>query len=175
LTSEISAYRIVHILKNVSPCRPTPTRCGREPNTTLPNKAHVELGSPPVPLAGDIIPDDIDVVITLTTSKTPVYRDAARPGRLIVGVGAFMPDAAEIAARIVHQSALIVDDPVGVRHEAGDLIQANVDWNAVGTLAAVIEHSSVQLTDQPILFKSVGCAAWDLAAARLARYRLSDS
>jgi 1-piperideine-2-carboxylate/1-pyrroline-2-carboxylate reductase [NAD(P)H] len=137
--------------------------------------AHVELGSPPVPLAGDIIPDDIDVVITLTTSKTPVYRDAARPGRLIVGVGAFTPDAAEIAARIVHQSALIVDDPVGARHEAGDLIQANVDWNAVGTLAAVIEHSSVQLTDQPILFKSVGCAAWDLAAARLARYRLSDS
>jgi 1-piperideine-2-carboxylate/1-pyrroline-2-carboxylate reductase [NAD(P)H] len=42
-------------------------------------------------------------------------------------------------------------------------------------LAAVIEHSSVQLTDQPILFKSVGCAAWDLAAARSARYRLSDS
>jgi 1-piperideine-2-carboxylate/1-pyrroline-2-carboxylate reductase [NAD(P)H] len=137
--------------------------------------AHVGLASPLVPLGGDIIPEDVDVVVTLTTSKTPVYRDAARPGRLIVGVGAFTPDAAEIAAQIVHQSALVVDDPVGARHEAGDLIQANVDWKTVGTLAAVIEHSSVRLADQPIFFKSVGCAAWDLAAARLARNRLSDA
>ncbi|WP_254073802.1 bifunctional Delta(1)-pyrroline-2-carboxylate/Delta(1)-piperideine-2-carboxylate reductase [Burkholderia sp. S171] len=135
--------------------------------------AHAGLGSPLMPLEGDVIPEDIDVVVTLTTSKTPVYRDAARLGRLVVGVGAFTPDAAEIAASIVHQSAIFVDDPLGAKHEAGDLIQANVDWNTVGSLAAVIEGSWVGLPDQPIVFKSVGCAAWDLAAARLARHRLS--
>jgi 1-piperideine-2-carboxylate/1-pyrroline-2-carboxylate reductase [NAD(P)H] len=27
--------------------------------------------------------------------------------------------------------------------------------------------------DRPVVFKTVGCAAWDLAAARLARERLS--
>ena len=135
--------------------------------------AHAGLGSPLTPIEGDMIPEDVDVVVTLTTSKTPVYRDAARPGRLVVGVGAFTPDAAEIAAPIVHQSAIFVDDPAGARHEAGDLIQANVEWDTVGSLAAVIEGSWVGLPDQPLLFKSVGCAAWDLAAARLARQRLS--
>jgi len=137
--------------------------------------AHAGPGSPLIPLEDDMIPEDVDVVVTLTTSKTPVYRDAARPGRLVVGVGAFTPDAAEIAASIVHQSAILVDDPLGARHEAGDLIQANVDWDRVGSLAAVIEGSWVGSPDQPNLFKSVGCAAWDLAAARLARHCLSGA
>lgn len=137
--------------------------------------AHRQLGARLVPLASDLVPDDVDVVVTLTTSKTPVYRDAARPGRLIVGVGAFTPDAAEVAAPIIHQSAIVVDDPAGARHEAGDLIQANVNWATVGALAAVIERSWAGSADQPIFFKSVGCAAWDLAAARLARYRLSNA
>ena len=137
--------------------------------------AHAGLGSQLIPLEDDMIPEGIDVVVTLTTSKTPVYCEAARPGRLVVGVGAFTPDATEIAASIVHQSAILVDDPLGARHEAGDLIQANVDWDRVGSLAAVIEGSWVGSPDQPNLFKSVGCAAWDLAAARLARHCLSGA
>lgn len=43
----------------------------------------------------------IDVVITLTTSKTPVYVEAAVRDRLIVGVGAFTPDAAEVGRQTV--------------------------------------------------------------------------
>ena len=35
----------------------------------------------------------VDVVITLTTSKMPVYAEAAVENRLIVGIGAFTPDA----------------------------------------------------------------------------------
>ncbi|TDG10599.1 delta(1)-pyrroline-2-carboxylate reductase family protein [Paraburkholderia guartelaensis] len=118
-------------------------------------------------LADEAIPDTADVVITLTTSKTPVYTEPARAGRLVVGVGAFTPDAAEISSHTVDGSALVVDDPVGAKHEAGDLIQANVDWNAVSALAKALAgefHST-----KPILFKSVGCAAWDLAACRVAR------
>ena len=70
---------------------------------------------------------------------------------------------------------ILVDDPAGAKHEAGDLIQANVDWDRVGSLAGVIERSWIGSPDQPILFKSVGCAAWDLAAARLARHCLSGA
>ena len=127
-----------------------------------------------VALHNDIVPDDIDVVVTLTTSMTPVYRDAARVARLVVGVGAFTPDVAEIAAPVVHASDVIVDDPAGAKHEAGDLIQAGIDWTTVGALAGVIDGSWLRSADRPVLFKSVGCAAWDLAAARLARERLSD-
>ncbi|MGS0891158.1 bifunctional Delta(1)-pyrroline-2-carboxylate/Delta(1)-piperideine-2-carboxylate reductase [Burkholderia stagnalis] len=119
------------------------------------------------PLDGDAIPDAIDVVVTLTTSRTPVYREAARDGRLVVGVGAFTADAAEIGADTVRHSRLVVDDPAGARHEAGDLIVAKVDWNDVASLADVLGGTFAR--GGPLLFKSVGCAAWDLAACRTAR------
>ena len=121
------------------------------------------------------IPDSIDVVIAATTSKTPVYTTPARAGRLVIGVGAFTADAAEIAADVVHASALYVDDLAGARHEAGDFILAGVDWSAVHTLAEALAApgGTVDAT-RPIVFKSVGCAAWDLAACRVARALLSE-
>jgi 1-piperideine-2-carboxylate/1-pyrroline-2-carboxylate reductase [NAD(P)H] len=116
------------------------------------------------------IPATVDVVVTVTTSKTPVYDEAVRAGRLIIGVGAFTADAVEISKQVVDNSFVIVDDPVGAKHEAGDLIQANFDWNRAGTLAQAIQgHLN---PDAPIFFKSVGCAAWDLAACRVARKAL---
>lgn len=126
-----------------------------------------------VALGNDAVPDDIDVVVTLTTSRTPVYHDAARAARLVVGVGAFTPDGAEIAAHVVNASDVLVDDPAGARHEAGDLIQAGIDWTKVSALAAVVDGSWKRSADRAVVFKSVGCAAWDLAAARLARKRLT--
>ncbi|TAL94255.1 MAG: delta(1)-pyrroline-2-carboxylate reductase family protein [Paraburkholderia sp.] len=126
-----------------------------------------------VALIGDQIPDSVDVVITLTTSKSPVYTGPARSGRLVVGVGAFTPDAAEIAKETVDGSFVVVDDPVGARHEAGDLIQAKVDWQRVSPLAKALAGKLDP--SAPILFKSVGCAAWDLAACRVAREALSQA
>lgn len=121
------------------------------------------------------IPDSIDVVIAATTSKTPVYTMPARAGRLVIGVGAFTADAAEIAAETVHASELYVDDLAGARHEAGDFILAAVDWSVVHALAEALAAPG-QAVDaaRPVLFKSVGCAAWDLAACGVARALLSD-
>ncbi|CDN95232.1 Putative ornithine cyclodeaminase, mu-crystallin [Agrobacterium tumefaciens] len=110
----------------------------------------------------------VDVVVTLTTSKTPVYTEPASQERLVIGVGAFTPDAAEVGSETVLASTLIVDDPAGARHEAGDLIQANVDWSAVISLSSVLKGTA-DVSSGPVFFKSVGCAAWDLAACRVAR------
>lgn len=115
---------------------------------------------------GATVPDEADVVITLTGSATPIYRQPARPGRLLVGVGAFKPELAEIAPETVRASRLYVDDLIGARHEAGDLIQAGVEWSSVNSLATALAEGVG--FEQPIFFKSVGCAAWDLAAARCA-------
>ncbi|KMN76477.1 ornithine cyclodeaminase [Chromobacterium sp. LK11] len=112
------------------------------------------------------VADDVDVLITLTTSKQPVYHEAARSNRLLVGVGAFRPDMAEIGPAAIAGSQLFSDDPAGARHEAGDLIQAGVDWDAVRPLAEAI--AGQYDANRPRLFKSVGTAAWDLAAARCA-------
>jgi len=114
--------------------------------------------------------DSADVVIALTTSRQAVYTAAARPGRLVIGVGAFTPEMAEIHPDILHASSVFVDDPHGAKQEAGDLIQAGIDWATVGSLAEAL-RTAPDLTG-PIVFKTVGTAAWDLAACRVIRTRL---
>jgi 1-piperideine-2-carboxylate/1-pyrroline-2-carboxylate reductase [NAD(P)H] len=111
------------------------------------------------------IPDDAQVVITLTTSKQVVYNEPALQGRLIIGIGAFTPEMAEIGRTALSGSDIIVDDLVGTRQEAGDLLQAGLDWSLVRPIAAAF---GVKSQTRPVVFKSVGTAAWDLAAARVA-------
>jgi 1-piperideine-2-carboxylate/1-pyrroline-2-carboxylate reductase [NAD(P)H] len=107
-----------------------------------------------------------DVVITCTTSSTPVYAEAARLDRLLIAVGAFRPEAAELTPEIIRASEVFVDDPGGAPHEAGDPIQANINWAVVRALAEILPHA--EPPTRPRVFKTVGCAAWDLAAARVA-------
>jgi 1-piperideine-2-carboxylate/1-pyrroline-2-carboxylate reductase [NAD(P)H] len=132
--------------------------------------AHEGLSAKMSALQDAPIPASVDVVIATTTSKTPVYSLPPIKGRLVIGVGAFTPDAAEIAAPTVLGSDVFVDDPAGARHEAGDLIQAGIDWNDVRSLASVLGGSPAgSVVSRPVVFKSVGCAAWDLAACRVVR------
>jgi 1-piperideine-2-carboxylate/1-pyrroline-2-carboxylate reductase [NAD(P)H] len=118
----------------------------------------------------DLEPDEgdpVEVVITCTNSATPVYEAPERDApRLIVAVGSFRPTIAEIAANTVAARACFVDDLEGARHEAGDLLCAGVRWDTVGTLAQLVRGATPPAS--PVLFKSVGCAAWDLAAVRVA-------
>lgn len=107
-----------------------------------------------------------DAVITCTTSQTPVYAETAHPECLLIAVGAFRPEAAELTPEIIHASELFVDDPAGAKHEAGDLIQAGIDWETVKALAGILPRA--EPSTRPRVFKTVGCAAWDLAAARVA-------
>ncbi len=116
--------------------------------------------------AVDQVPDSADVVITLTTSSTPVYTLPAHKHRLIIGVGAFKPELAEISALTLDGSVLYTDDLPGARHEAGDFLQAGINWDRVIPLASAL--ASPPDLQQPIVLKTVGCAAWDLASVRCA-------
>lgn len=118
----------------------------------------------------DRVPDHSDVVITVTSSTVPVYNQPADPQRLIVAVGSFLPEMAEIGTTTLHNSQLYIDEPESGRHEAGDYLQADVDWDDVMALVDAI-HNDIDHS-RPIVFKTVGCAAWDLAAARTALKRL---
>ena len=123
------------------------------------------------PLNDATIPDSVDTVIALTTSRQAVYDEAPRAGRIVIGVGAFTPQMCEIGARTLAGSALYVDDLAGAKHEAGDFIQAGIDWSTVtGIKDALLNPPS---SGTPIVFKTVGCAAWDLAAGRVARSALN--
>ncbi|MFC7513829.1 delta(1)-pyrroline-2-carboxylate reductase family protein [Herbaspirillum sp. GCM10030257] len=112
-----------------------------------------------------------DVVIALTTSMVPVIPANIAPHTLAVGVGAFKPDMAEFPPELVHARTVVVDDLEGAKHEAGDLLQAGVDWSGVRSLADALQGSNVSTAALPI-FKTVGQAAWDLAAARVATARM---
>ena len=110
--------------------------------------------------------DQADVVICCTSSPEPVYEAPARPGRLLIAIGSFTPAAAEIAAATVRASRMFVDDLDAARAEAGDLIRAGVDWRDVQPLSQLLQDARVP--EGAVLFKTVGHAAWDLAAARVA-------
>lgn len=127
-----------------------------------------QLASLPLQLTPKVgrIDDGAEVVILLTTSRSPLYNQPARAGRLLIGTGAFRPEMAELGPTSIAGSQLFCDDVPGARHEAGDLIQAGVDWTQVHSLADALAGRFDPAA--PKLFKSVGSAAWDLAAARCA-------
>lgn len=112
------------------------------------------------------------LIVTATTSATPVLHARVRDDALIIAVGAYARSMAEVPAETVRRCTIFVDTLEGAMAEAGDLIQANVDWSQVTALEDVLEkgseHSKRSDPSSPILFKSVGHAMWDLAAARLA-------
>jgi 1-piperideine-2-carboxylate/1-pyrroline-2-carboxylate reductase [NAD(P)H] len=113
-------------------------------------------------------------VITCTTSAEPVYSADPHSTRLVIAVGTYTPANAEIDAATVRGSALYVDDMTNAREEAGDLIRAQVDWKQVRPIAAAIAAANAHSLDanrpgaRATFFKTVGSAAWDLAAARVA-------
>lgn len=110
---------------------------------------------------------DVDLVIALTTATSPVIPAQLRPDTLAIGVGAFKPQMAEFPAELLHARRIVVDHLAGARHEAGDLLRAQVDWNTVRDLASVLAEGIDKTGTTPVL-KTVGHAAWDLAAARVA-------
>ena len=99
---------------------------------------------------------------------------AFAPDTLAVGVGAFKPDMVEFPAALLHSRQIVVDDLAGARHEAGDLIQAGIDWSQVRELAGMLDQPPPTGAGSLPVFKTVGQAAWDLAAARVALMSLAS-
>ena len=108
------------------------------------------------------------IVVTGTTASAPVIPDAVRDDAFVAAVGAFRPEMCELPASLVRRAALYVDDAAGARHEAGDLIQAGIDWSRVTALEDAVDSPTAAARGAPVVFKSVGQALWDLAACRLA-------
>lgn len=110
--------------------------------------------------------NDATLIVTATNSSSPVIGGELRSDAFVAAVGAFTPSMAELPADLVRRSRLFADSLEGVRAEAGDFIQAGVDWDRVRPLAEAIEDRRPE--EGPVIFKCVGHAMFDLAAARLA-------
>lgn len=118
----------------------------------------------------DEVLEQVALIITATSSATPVLTEGVSEDAFIAAVGAHRAEAAELAPELVRRARLYVDDLEAARKEAGDLIQAGVDWSSVTPLEASLEAEGPERG--PIIFKSVGHALWDSAAARLVEERL---
>ena len=114
--------------------------------------------------------DDVSLVVTATTSSEPVLPEEIPEGIFVAAVGSFEPEAAELPPALISASHIFVDTMEGAKDEAGDLIQASqaaaFGWEDATSLEDAL-HSS-ERPDGTVVFKSVGHALWDLAAARTA-------
>jgi 1-piperideine-2-carboxylate/1-pyrroline-2-carboxylate reductase [NAD(P)H] len=106
-----------------------------------------------------------DLIVTATNSATPVLHAPLRPSTTIVAVGAYRASMAELAPELVRSCrTIVVDAMVNASHEAGDVLQAGVDWSTVTQLS---QWPRTAEPAGPVLLKTVGHALWDLAAAEL--------
>jgi ornithine cyclodeaminase len=116
-----------------------------------------------------------DVICCATTSHEPlVLGQWLREGTHLDLVGGFRPDMREVDDSAVARSRIVVDTRAGALAEAGDLVQpigrgVIARDQVVAELAQVLRHEQRgrRSTADITLFKSVGAAIEDLAAARL--------
>jgi ornithine cyclodeaminase len=119
-----------------------------------------------------------DVVSCATLASDPLIRGAwLRPGTHLDLVGGFTPAMREADDDAVRRSRVFVDTPAALE-EAGDVVQPIASGvlkkEDVADLFDLVRGRRPGRTDeaQITLFKSVGAALEDLAAARLAFERL---
>jgi len=121
--------------------------------------------------------DDVSLVVTATTSREPVLSGEVPEGVFVAAVGSFEPEAAELPPALISASQVFVDTMEGAKEEAGDLIQAAqagaFRWEDATELEDALRSS--WRPDVMVVFKSVGHALWDLAAARTAFVASSGS
>jgi alanine dehydrogenase len=134
-----------------------------------------ELGMPVEAVYPRTNAAESDVLCTCTTSSAPLFDGRMlRPGTHLNLVGAFRPQSREVDDYTVQSARVVVDTFEGALAEAGDLLLplksgAIVRDHLVADLHQLVSgERPVRTSPSEItLFKSVGCALEDLAAAQL--------
>src|SRR5215467_10034690 len=106
-----------------------------------------------------------DVVVIATNSKTPVLRGAwLKPGSHVNAVGACRPDWRELDDEAM-SNLVFVDSREGALKESGDVILSGAKIYA--ELGEALTGKVPSRADETTIFKSLGMAVEDIAAALL--------
>jgi len=114
-----------------------------------------------------------DIVSAATRAQDPlICGDWLTPGTHVDLVGGYRPDMREIDDTGIANATIYVDTLEAALSEAGDLrspIERGIisQDNILGDIAALLSGAGRVGESQITLFKSVGSATWDLAAAEL--------
>jgi len=110
---------------------------------------------------------EADIISCATPATSPLFSDeAVRSGSHVNAVGAFTPEMVELPPELMERAYVVVEDVEAAAAEAGDLIQAERVPNT--TLREVVAGTHPQIGEDVTVFKSVGIAALDVAAAERA-------
>jgi ornithine cyclodeaminase len=124
--------------------------------------------------------DGADVVVTATNSATPVLeRGWLAPGAHVNAIGASFPSARELDVATIADAELFVDSRESAANEAGDYLLALAEGAIGGPEHIVAElgevaaglHGGRSGPQALTVFRSLGIAVEDLAAAELALTR----
>lgn len=113
-----------------------------------------------------------DVVCTCTTAREPVVRrEWLAPGAHVNAVGSSIPTTRELDEATVREASLFVDRRESALNEAGDVLLNGLgEADLAAELGEVLAglHPGRSGDDELTVFKSLGLAVEDLAAAQLA-------
>jgi len=109
---------------------------------------------------------DADVIVTVTSSTTPVLKGAwLKPGCHVNAVGACRPDWRELDDEAMQGSIVFVDSREGALEESGDVILSGAKIYA--ELGEALAGKVPSHANETTIFKSLGMAVEDIAAATL--------
>jgi len=126
--------------------------------------------------------DGADLIVLATASREPVVESRwIADGAHVCAVGACRPDQREMDSGLVARGRVFVDSRAGALAEAGDILlpmkEGAIDEDHLaGELGEVVLGTIVGRTspDEITIFKSLGMAVEDVAAAHLAYVKAAE-
>jgi thiomorpholine-carboxylate dehydrogenase len=112
-----------------------------------------------------------DVVLTLTSSPVPILQGRwLKKDAMVCAVGAVTPDRRELDDEAM-RGAVVVESREAALREPGDILLSNAQVTA--EIGELLQGAVIDRMDRPVVFKSVGIAIEDIAAAKLVYDRVS--
>jgi ornithine cyclodeaminase/alanine dehydrogenase-like protein (mu-crystallin family) len=106
-----------------------------------------------------------DVVLALTSSPEPILQGKwLSPHAMVCAIGAATPERRELDEETM-RGAVVVESREAALKEAGDIVLARAQVSA--EIGELLNGAQIDRGDRPVVFKSVGIAVEDIAAAKL--------
>jgi ornithine cyclodeaminase/alanine dehydrogenase-like protein (mu-crystallin family) len=147
------------------------------------DEMHREIAVPisPVATVSEAV-DGADLVVLATAAREPILRSEwIADGAHIAAVGACRPDQREIETALIKRARVFVDSRTGALAEAGDVVlpirEGAIDESHIAGELGQLAAGAIAGRQSPgevTLFKSLGMAVEDVAAAHLAYHRAAE-
>jgi len=152
--SHVEALRLVRQFEEIRVWSPTPEHAKRFAQ---------EIGA--IATSAEEAVRDADVIVTVTSSKTPVLKgDCLKPGCHVNAIGACRPDWRELDDEAM-SNVVFVDSREGATKESGDVILSGAKIYA--ELGEALADKVPPRANETTIFKSLGMAVEDITAALL--------